>query len=236
MLVAVRLGRDPAYRIAWSEPGVWLTTSPPAATAVALLRPVVLVLAGHLLLATASYAGALLAHAPRAVAGLAAVTPAGIRGVTERAVAAWLLTATWAAPAIAHATGADPLLPPGLHVAVATNERTAPGLSLPSGPPPDLAPPDAAMPEVAPPRAPDLPSPPGRPGRTVTVVSGDHLWGIAARALAAARATSPDALATHDLARYWADTVAANRATVRSGDPDLIHPGEVIRLPPPPPP
>lgn len=197
VLLAVRLGDDPAYRISWSDPEVWLATSPPGATAVAVLRPVALVLAGYLLVATAGYGGAVLLHAPRAVDRLAPMTPGGIRRIAERAVAGCLLTATWAVPAVAHTTAADPPLPPGLRVAATTH------------PPPAVGP-------------------------TVTVVAGDHLWGIAERVLARARATSPDALAPHDVAAYWAATIAANRARLRSGDPDLVFPGEVIQLPNPP--
>lgn len=202
VLVAITLGRDPAYRVGWSDPGVWLATSPPAATAVALLRPVAVALAGYLLVVTASYAGALLVRAHRVPTSLTALTPAGVRRVAERAVAAGLLTATLAAPA-AHASGSDPLPPPALRVPT-TIEQADPG-----------------------------PRPPAPSAETVTVAEGDHLWGIAARALAAARGVPADALAPADLARYWAATVAVNRATVRSGDPDLIHPGELIRIPPP---
>ncbi|MBW3618833.1 MAG: hypothetical protein KY461_01195 [Actinobacteria bacterium] len=202
VLVAVGLGRDPAYRLGWSDPAVWLATSPASATAVALLRPVALVLAGYLPAVTLSYAGVLLLGAPRAAAGLAAVTPAGVRRVAERAVAATLLTAILAAPAGAHAPGADPLLPPGLRGPTAGDHHVP------------------------------VPQPPRPPSRTVTVAEGDHLWLIAARALAAARGVPVDALPSHDLARYWADTVAVNRSTVRSGDPDLVFPGEVVRLPP----
>lgn len=57
--------------------------------------------------------------------------------------------------------------------------------------------------------------------RTHTVAAGDTLWGIAARVLA-----------TDDprrIARYWPKIHRANRAAVP--DPNLIRPGQVLRLP-----
>jgi len=62
-----------------------------------------------------------------------------------------------------------------------------------------------------------------------TVVHGDHLWSIAGQRLAAVGDGRPG---QHDIARYWLRVIEANRETIRSGDPDLIYPGEVIRLPP----
>ncbi|GIU88137.1 MAG: hypothetical protein KatS3mg009_2652 [Acidimicrobiia bacterium] len=72
----------------------------------------------------------------------------------------------------------------------------------------------------------------GRPdaARHHVVVAGDNLWRIAAaevaRVTGAARA--PDAA----VLPYWRAVVAANRATLRSGDPSLVYPGEVVTLPP----
>ena len=61
-----------------------------------------------------------------------------------------------------------------------------------------------------------------------TVVAGDHLWAIAERSLTEMSGLHPDQV---DLARYWVRVVDANRGRIRSGDPDLIFPGEVIQLP-----
>jgi hypothetical protein len=74
-------------------------------------------------------------------------------------------------------------------------------------------------------------APPGAPvvvpaGEHV-VVEGEHLWSIAA---ARVRAHHPEpSLAV--VTEYWLAVVAENRQTLRSGDPDLVHPGEVLRLP-----
>ena len=67
------------------------------------------------------------------------------------------------------------------------------------------------------------------PPRRHHVVAGDNLWRIAADEVARAtgRRDVPDA----DVLTYWRAVVHANRATLRSGDPSLIHPGELVALP-----
>ena len=63
----------------------------------------------------------------------------------------------------------------------------------------------------------------------VTVVSGDHFWKISDRHLS--RQLGREA-ANEEVSPYWRLVIAANRDTIRSGDPDLIFPGEIITLPP----
>lgn len=97
--------------------------------------------------------------------------------------------------------------------------------------PPGLAPPGpgagADVPTVEAPAAPVA----GTRGTDVgwhVVEPGDHLWSIAEATLAR-RADEDPALG--DLPGYWARLVEANRDRLRSGDPDLIHPGERLALP-----
>jgi nucleoid-associated protein YgaU len=59
---------------------------------------------------------------------------------------------------------------------------------------------------------------------TVVVEKGDHLWKISARHL---DRVAPES----DIAPYWRDVVDVNTPRLRSGDPDLIYPGEVVELP-----
>jgi hypothetical protein len=67
------------------------------------------------------------------------------------------------------------------------------------------------------------------PTRAVTVHPGDNLWVVAQRALAhEQRGTEPAAVAA-----YWHEVIAANAASLRSHDPNLIFPGERIVLPRP---
>ncbi|MGI8873355.1 MAG: LysM peptidoglycan-binding domain-containing protein [Egibacteraceae bacterium] len=61
-----------------------------------------------------------------------------------------------------------------------------------------------------------------------TVVRGDSIWTIAHDTLTAAWSRPPS---TDEVARYWREVVASNAASLRSGDPDLIYPGEVVHLP-----
>jgi nucleoid-associated protein YgaU len=63
---------------------------------------------------------------------------------------------------------------------------------------------------------------------TVIVEKGDHLWKISARHLEGRLARLPTAA---EITPYWQDVVDANRDRLRSGDPDLIYPGETVMLP-----
>ena len=71
------------------------------------------------------------------------------------------------------------------------------------------------------------PQPGDKAGRRYVVVAGDNLWTIAKR-IVEIRTPSPT---NTDVAQYWAHLVATNRATLRSGNPSLIFPGEIVTLP-----
>ncbi|HUF14433.1 MAG TPA: hypothetical protein VMQ46_00925 [Acidimicrobiia bacterium] len=78
-------------------------------------------------------------------------------------------------------------------------------------------------------RLPVTMSPPPRPGSgpgptSVVVERGDHLWKISERHL------GPGATAA-EVVPYWLEVIDVNTSGLRSGDPDLIYPGEVIELP-----
>lgn len=64
---------------------------------------------------------------------------------------------------------------------------------------------------------------------TYVVVPGDNLWTIAAAHLGSQSDPAPS---TTVVARYWRAVIDANLGRLRSGDPNLIYPGEELTLPP----
>ncbi len=64
------------------------------------------------------------------------------------------------------------------------------------------------------------------------VLPGDNLWTISRDHLAQVTERPASELSDHAIAAYWLRVIAANRDSLRSGDPDLIFPGESVRLPP----
>ena len=82
--------------------------------------------------------------------------------------------------------------------------------------------------------------PPSSPAATVPAPSaphvvvrpGDNLWTIARAELIRATGAPPNDM---QVARYWRSVIDVNRATLRSGNPGLIFPGEIVALPPAPP-
>ncbi len=81
------------------------------------------------------------------------------------------------------------------------------------------------------PSAPSRARPPRARGpRRHRVEVGDNLWTIARSELARRAGRAPD---DRDIAPYWLRVIAENRATLRSGDPSLIYPGEIVTLPNP---
>jgi hypothetical protein len=64
---------------------------------------------------------------------------------------------------------------------------------------------------------------------TWLVRPGDHLWKIAGEHLTIVLDRTPT---ESEHARYWVEVIDAAKPVIRSGDPDLIYPGEQIPLPP----
>lgn len=76
----------------------------------------------------------------------------------------------------------------------------------------------------------------GEPGEASggahVVAPGDHLWAIAAADLAEDSPREASQLTPEEIAPHWREVVDGNRGQLRSGDPDVIFPGERIELPP----
>jgi nucleoid-associated protein YgaU len=106
---------------------------------------------------------------------------------------------------------------PVASTAVPTEPTTAPAPRAPAPVAPTLT---APIPRTTPART--------APDRTYVVRAGDNLWRIAGAHVARASGTAPS---DETIARYWQRVIAANRTTLRSGNPSLIFPGEVIALP-----
>jgi uncharacterized membrane protein YgcG len=68
---------------------------------------------------------------------------------------------------------------------------------------------------------------------THPVARGDNLWAIARDHLSRLRSGGSGEPTNREVAEYWLQVIEANRDRLRSGDPDLIYPGEEIVLPPP---
>jgi hypothetical protein len=107
-----------------------------------------------------------------------------------------------------------------------TNENTTPGsdppgtLFLPTEPVlvPQIGEPESLAPQAT---ASSEPS-------EVIVRAGDHMWSLAAQQLTLARGRE---VSDTEIAPYWLKVVGTNLSRIRSGDPDLIFPGEILVLP-----
>lgn len=62
----------------------------------------------------------------------------------------------------------------------------------------------------------------------VTVLAGDHLWKISKTYL---ESRARQGVSDSEVAPYWRLVIEENRDRIRSGDPDLIYPGETIVMP-----
>jgi hypothetical protein len=69
-----------------------------------------------------------------------------------------------------------------------------------------------------------------RQERRHEVVRGDNLWSLAKEHLASRGGSGEPT--NREVADYWMRVVEANKGHLRSGDPDLIYPGEEVILPP----
>jgi hypothetical protein len=148
------------------------------------------------------------------VAGrLAPALPFGLRGLVEIAVLATCV-ALPALPANATTTTTTPVVADQPVVRTPVAPHTVPPTTTPttSTPPPTTS----------------TPSP---VSERVVVRPGDNLWLIARTSLTRVSTRRPTEA---EVMRHWLLVIAANRSTLRSGDPSLVFPGEIVTVPPPP--
>ncbi len=162
------------------------------------------------------------------------VERAVVIGVTVTATASALAAPPLSRSAVAAEDGAAPLppIPVVVEQPIAT-DTSAPGStelpSVGSVPVPPMPAPDAPLeprsPEIM--RSPAVATVPREQADDYVVQPGDSLWSIAANRLTALRGEPP---CESEVAAYWVALIDANRAKLRSGDPDLIYPGEHVEL------
>jgi hypothetical protein len=227
LLILRRLGslailRTPSADLsAWR---LWLASTPPQDAIASALRLVAAACTWWLLATTGLYVAARLARIPSLIRALAWTTPRAVRRVIDRALML-SMAATLASGTAAFAGGGAPPAPTPALIVVGG----PPGVLLPpgirSGGHPVPTPQPLPIPAVIPAR--QAPAPPGRSDRH-TVRPGDNLWTIAASRLADTGVTT----STGRIAPYWRELIQDNQASLRSGNPDLIFPGETVSLPP----
>ncbi len=206
----------------------WLDRRDAVTVAFALLRLVGLALAWYLLVVTTLGLAARLSHVPALVrlADLATIPAVrkvlgAVAGVGLTASAASLMAASMLpdqAPAEAHADASSRVvlerLPDGSDV-ILRRLPDADGTST-------MRVDDGTDAPLEAPAA-----------RDWTTAPGDHFWHIAEASLADTWGRAPT---DTEIDPYWHDLVALNRPLLADqGNPDLIFPGQVFRLPEPPP-
>lgn len=203
---------------------------------------VALGLAYWLLLSTVAYLAASLSGRPAVTGAVRWLTVPPIRRLVSRAVVLSLAASAFAAPlapavatlagggsaaeVIVELDGRGQLHPPGVDKIPAAGAEPSDVIV-----PPHLRAPPAPDPVDDGGGNEALPTPPleGWVVHTVTVRRGDHLWSLSDEHLR--RVWNRTSLGQHEIAPYWVQVIEANRGSIRSGDADLIYPGEVITLP-----
>ena len=238
--------------IDWQDVPGWFEATALEPAIAALLRIVALGLAYWLAASTILYTLALASRIPSAIRAVEWATIPAVQRVARKAVSATLL-ASISASGFAAAVIEPPdhlfdARPPSDATVVAPGDRPV-GLTDEGF----LLPPGVSRPAYVPTPAPDQPSGDRIPAAPVApataqsdsdeavppptsamteheVVRGDNLWTIAAGHLGVMMGRTD--LSDAEIAPYWARVVALNVDHLRSGNPDMIQPGEVVQLPP----
>lgn len=216
----------PSSPSAWRA---WVSSTDPVVAGFGVLRLLALAGAWYLALVTAASLVARLLRIRPAVRVTDAVTVAPLRRLLHASLGMTLTVGSFAPAAGAGAPGNEVAVVrrlPGLSETAAVT-RVVP-LGTPATPSPEptaarLTPTPSSVAAAGPVAArPDQPS-------TWRVKPGDHLWSVAERTLARARATRPD---DADVAAYWRTVIERNRdRLVDPGNPDLLFPGQLLVLP-----
>ena len=221
------LGSRPPFAAPPDGIGAWLRTAPPADVVVAGLRWVALAGAWWLLAGTLLYLVASLARVPAAVRATRWMALPAVRRAVDAACAVSLVAGAVLAPTAAGAATGDAT------VTTTVRDGHSGGLaSLPAAPTTPVTTAPAAPPAAAPAPAPAPVPPTVAVAATVVLVPGDNLWEVSARHLAATSGRTRADVGDAEIAPYWVALCDRNRATLVSGDPNLVFPGEVVTFPP----
>jgi len=234
VVVLHRLGSLPFLQLGWRDPAGWLALTAPEDVLLAVCRVTALGCAYWLLIGTVVYTVAAALRLPGALRAVqwAALPP--VRRVADRAVAVVLTTSSFAG-ASGGAWADTPVVPPPPPPVVEVMPVSDVYRPVPAGVPDAASLSDTYF-QPTPPVVQAMPTPilPAQPAPVTQVVQpGDNLWSIAAARLAAETGVPVAELDDGQVAGYWQRVIEANRAGLRSGDPDLLLPGEVLVLPPP---
>ena len=213
---------------ALSEPGTWLawaTSRPPEEALFALLRLGALGMAWYLLAVTVVGVAARLLKAPRLAALMDVVTLPVVRRVLQALLGASLAAGSLAVPAAPPARaqqGPPPTQITADDIVPSPTSEDAPWVAR-----------DVAQPQPPPAEPEPRPAEPEQPQQPEhdewRVEAGQHFWAIAEQVLAEAWERTPS---EEEVAPYWEALIEENRDTLADpGNPDLVYPGQVFRLP-----
>jgi len=239
-----RLGAIRWMQTPWGSLRSWLAVAPIEDVVAAGIRSIALVIAYWIAASSAAYAAARMSQVPRLIRATAWATLPPIRRAIDRAIATTIAAAALASPGTPAFAAEIPSPPDSIVFQISDGAVPTP-----------INPPAVDTTVVLPPGVGGGGYTP-HPAGTVTVeddptslettgtrndvdvtdgmavhevAAGDNLWTISAAHL---RAVFPDrTVDTGEVATYWRRVIEINTAGLRSGNPNLIYPGERIVLP-----
>jgi hypothetical protein len=235
-----RLDEVERWRVDWGHLWPWLEAAPLGDAVAGLLRWAMLVLAWWLLASSLLYCLARLTKVPSLIRGAGWLTVPFVRFAVDRALVVTLAASTVVG---ARAGAAFASTSPAVSARAPVAAAPAPGwtdVAAPTAPVSDTPAPLPPIQEISATTA--SPAPPPVPQARSSALElapatqreaqgGDNLWSIAAAHLAETSGREQSALRAGQVAPYWWSVCELNRPTLRSGHPNLIYAGEVIRLP-----
>lgn len=219
---------------------------PPEAAVLAAVRLIAVAVASWLTVSTLLYAVALATRIPTLIRGVRWITLPGVRRVLDALVATTVVaSSTLAVPGMASATegppvGAAPRPTPAMpyrpHPAGDGIATPSPPAPVPSSKPryvPEAAGNPVPVPATLEARRPTAAPTPVPAPNTYVLRRGDNLWSVAGRRVAEHTGKRATDLTTREIGRYWVRLLDVNAPHLRSGDPNVVYPGETVLLPDP---